>query len=370
MRSKLTWIPFILLTLVAVFCMMAQGLLEEGTVLGLSNLYLNYAFIGSVVLIFLFALILCLSDKRISPYYLPRRNYVAGIVGILLALVLAADGADQFIRIVSSGTLDVLKIIEAVLLLASSVVFVVLGLTHSFKGADGKPTSLISIVPALMCAVRMVTCFVDFTTISLRTADVPRMACYIFATLFFFNYSVTLSLTKAKNAVKSCFIFGFPAAAALIGYSAYHLSFELDLLDPVANIRPAEMAFMAIYILAFLVEMTIFIPDRDHIRIIEEDDEPEEIEEDDEDRDGFIVNRSDNPADDEPESSYLTTADTSDYLYHEVAQDSTPHTESTVPDMDNYLTEVDQETHDRPVDYESRLDEIDRLILEISENNK
>ena len=371
MRSKLSWIPFIPLTLIATFCMLAQGLFEEGTVLGLSNLYLSYAFIGAVVLIFLFALLFCLTDKRISPYYLPRRNYISGIAGILLALLLAADGADMIIRLTSSGVPDILKIIEAILLLASSVVFVVLGLSHSFKGADGKPMSLLSIVPALMCAVRMVTCFVEFTTISLRTADVPRLACYIFATLFFFNYSVTLSLTKAKNAVKSCFIFGFPAAAALIGYSAYHLGFEMDMLDPVANIRPAEMALMAIYILAFLVELTLFIPDKDHVRIIEDEEEPEEVyTNDDEDHEGFIVSSNEDEPKEEIASSYLTTADTSDYLYHTVPVDEEARQAAPAPDMENYLTQIDHENDDRSTDYESRLDEIDKLILEISETNE
>lgn len=374
MRSKLSWIPFIPLTLIAAFCMLAQGMFEEGYVFGLSNLYLNYAFIGCVVLVFIFTLIFCLTDKRISPYYLARRNYVAGIVGILLALVLAADGADMIIRLIGSGTLNILKIVEAVLLLFSSVVFVVLGLSHSFKGSDGKPMSLLSIVPALMCAVRMVSCFVEFTTVSLRSADVCRLVCYIFATLFFFNYAVTLTLTKAKNAVKSCFIFGFPAASALLGYSAYHLVYELDLIDPVANIRPAEMALMGIYILAFLVELTIFIPEKSRVRVLEGDEEIEDSSDDDaRDSEGFIVNKVEDETEDTP-SSYLTTADTSDYLYKEVAPEEAPAQGAAMPDMDNYLTEIQQEndgkTDDRPVDYESRLDDIDKLILEISKEDK
>lgn len=375
MRSKLSWIPFVPLTLAAAFCMLAQGMFEEGFVFGLSNLYLDYAFIGAVVLVLLFTLIFCLTDKRISPYYLPRRNYVAGIVGILLALVLAADGADMVIRLIGSGSLDVIKVIEAVLVLFSSIVFVVLGLSHSFKGADGKPMSLLSIVPALMCAVRMVTCFVEFTTISLRTADVCRLVCYIFATLFFFNYAVTLTLTKAKNAVKSCFIFGFPAAAALLGYSAYHLVYELDMLDPVANIRPAEIALMGIYIVAFLVELTIFVPDKSQVRIIEdgEADKTEEVLTDDRDSEGFLVNSTEENPEDMP-SSYLTTADTSDYLYREVAPAEPAQNGAVTPDMDNYLTQIQQEDEnsgdDRPVDYESRLDDIDRLILEISKTDE
>ena len=71
------------------------------------------------------------------------------------------------------------------------------------------------------------------------------------------------------------------------------------------------------------------------------------------------------------DSSYLTTQDTSDFLYQEMKQEE--NTAEVTPDsseVDGYLTEiVEEDGDDRPKDYEKRLDEIDKLILEISEKS-
>lgn len=365
MKSKLTWIPFIPLCLAACFCKAAQGLFDEGTVFGLSNLMLDYCFIGLVVLIFLFALLFCLVDKRISTYYLPHRNFGAGIVGILLALAFAADGAITLFRMFESGKTEVLRAIEAVLLMLGAIVFIVLGLTHSFRGEEGKRFSLINVIPALLCAMRMILCFVSFTTISIRLADVTALVCYIFATMFFFNYAVALSLIKAKNAVKSCFIFGFPAVASMLACGAVKLAFGFDTEDLFANLGGVEMVLIGLYILAFLIELTIFIKDKDSVEIIDGDED--DGDDSDDEVSGFVV-PTDRPDDDG--SSYLTTADTKDYLYQEVQrEDATPRMEDD--DADAYITGLTDapEGDDRPRDYESRLDEIDRLILEISEQS-
>ena len=51
MKSKLSWITFIPLALLGCFLKLVQGFLPEGTVLGLSNLILEYLFLGCVALI-------------------------------------------------------------------------------------------------------------------------------------------------------------------------------------------------------------------------------------------------------------------------------------------------------------------------------
>lgn len=372
MKSKLSWVPFILLTPVAVFCKLAQNLFEEGTVLGLSNLMLDYAFLAAVVLIFLFALLFCLIDTRISPYYVPHRNFAAGVIGIILAVALAGDGANMIFQMVGAGSVEALRMILAVLLVLSAIVFIVLGLNHSFNSEDNRRFALFNVLPALYCAVRMITCFVQFTTISIRLADVACLACYIFATMFFFNYAVALSLTKAKNAVKSCFIFGFPAVAALVAYSAAKLIFSFDGEVLLNNLETFEMALMALYIFSFLIELTAFVPTRDSVRVIDGDDQ-EDIGENDPESDGFLVNTGNAERDSEPASAYLMTADTEGYLFRkEDVNDNDDSYYATLDDVDSYLTDsapAKTDAEDKPKDYASRLDEIDKLILEISGNS-
>ncbi len=374
MKFKLTWIPFIPLALVACFCKLAQGLMPEGALFGLSALTLDYIYMGLVALIFIAALILTLADRKMAPYYAPVRNIPAGILGVGLALTLAGDGADTLIRVFGAGQINVLNILNGVLSLLSAVVFVVLGFNHILNRKEGKRFVLMNAMPAILCAVRMILCFVQFTTISIRLADVSSLVCYIFATLFFFNYAVSLSLIKSKSALKNTVIFGFPAVAALLPYALYQLMFFFDTDNILSNIRPFEIFLMGLYIFAYLMEVTCFLRDKDSVRIIENEQpvEQEEVVENDVKAEDFITGTSaEDEADRSESSSYLTTQDTSDFLYQETpVTDDNVVTEAAERNMDGYLTKIEVETpDDRPKDYEKRLDEIDKLILEISEKS-
>jgi hypothetical protein len=371
MISKLSWIFFVPFAGAAVFLMLARSLMADGAILGMSDMMLGYAAIGCAAAAFLVTLILCLCDRKISPYYQPHRNFVAGILGLLLAVAFAADGANRIYNALSAGTPEVLDMIEAGLLLISSVVFIVIGLTHSFVTRDNRALSLINVIPALLCAVRLVRCFVDFTTISITVADVPMLFCYIFATLFFFNFAVAISMTEAKNAVKSCFIYGFPAVTMLAAYGVSSAYDSFNPADLFANIPTVELLLMAAYILAFLAELTIFSKDRDHVVIAGNDDEYRELtKEDTEMADDFVVTGLSD--DDRPEtaSSYLTGADTSGYIYTEQQRPDEPATKvMPADDASDYITNVvanDNDTKTGGRGYSDRLDEIDKLILEIS----
>ena len=390
MRSKLSWITFIPLLLAAGFLRAARWIFPEGTIFNLSNLVLDYIFLGAVVLVFLFTALFCLIDKRICVYYLPHRNFAALIFGIIIAFAFAADGAVSLIGIISTHQVDVLELIESILLIISGIVFVVLALTHCIKGRKDNNLSLLSIFPALLCAVRMIIIFVSFTTISLKLADVASLICYVFATLFFFNYAVTLSHIKAKRAVKSCMIFGFPAVAALLPYGAVKLIFSFDSAELVNNLDGAEAVLIGLYILSFLIELTAFARDKDSVRIVFEEDEPivDDIPEADVEDDGFVVDPEDKEAELDT-SEFLGNMDTSDYLYRDTQANDDNSIYGTYgtygtygaygnygnydnEEADSYLThydDIEPDEDDRPQDYTSRLDEIDKLILEISEKS-
>ena len=369
MKSKLSWITFVPLLLAAGFLRAARWIFPEGTLFNLSNLTLDYIFIGAVVLVFLFTCLFCVIDRRIGMYYLPHRNIPACIVGLLLALGMAADGAVSLSGMFSSGKVDVLALIESILLIITAVIFVVLGLSHTLKNStDGKRFSLINVFPALLCAVRMIIIFVGFTTTSLRLADVPLLISYVFATLFFFNYAVVLSLIKTTRALKSCFIFGLPAAAAMIPYGAVKLIFEFDTHDFMNNLEGVETVLIGLYILVFLIELTAFVKDRDTLVVLEDDEEEEEkVFVADARADGYVTGELD--AEDDRDDSYISSADTSDYLYKEDHSNDAPafDIETYEKDMDSYLTTTADDDPEKPSDYESRLDEIDKLILEITE---
>ena len=370
MKSKLSWIPFVPLALLGCFLKIGQGLLPEGSILGLSNLALEYLYLGCVALIFVFAVIFTAVDKKIAAYYLPRRNIFAGIVGLVLALLLAADGANAIFRNFSSGKVDVLGVVGAVLALLSAIVFIVLGLNYVFRRKDGKQFSLLNVIPALYFGIEMILSFVSFTTISIRLADVSRLICYVFATMFFFNYALMLSLTKAKRAVKNCFVFGLPAVAVMLPYGAYHLAFSFSSESIMDNVRPLELLMLGLFVLCVLIEISVHVKSEEELEFVT-DDIPE-IDVSKEKVEGFIASNQgedDNDTEQEQDTSVLESRDTEDFLYQEQAREDEEEEDSEEKKAEaaNFLTEVyEDDEDDRPKDYESRLDEIDKLILEIN----
>ena len=379
MRSKLSWIPFVPLFLAAGFFKLAQELLPQGSVFGLTALQMEYCYIGAAVLILLFALLFVAVDKKISPYYVPHKNVPAGLIGFLLSVLLAADGGLTAFQMFNSGTISVVQFLGAVLALLSAVVFVVFSLNHIFRRKEGKNLSLLNAVPAVFCGVRMILVFIQFTTISIKLADVSALICYVFATLFFYHYAVVLSLIKNKSSLKSCFVFGLPAVAMMIPYGVYHLWFRFDSLTILNNAQPLEMLLFGLYILSILIEITAFAKDKEHVTVIEKDEEPAS-DPADEKVDGFIAsNISEDQNDSQENTEYRESSDTEGYLYqdthnsHDKPADPLQEYDHLNPDTEGYLTEIQEEsdeTDDRPKDYESRLDDIDKLILDISRKSE
>lgn len=370
MKSKLSWIPFVPLALLGCFLKIGQGLLPEGSILGLSNLALEYLYLGCVALIFVFAVIFTAVDKKIAAYYLPRRNIFAGIVGLLLALLLAADGANAIFRNFSSGKVDVLGVVGAVLALLSAIVFIVLGLSYVFRRKEGKQFSLLNVIPALYFGIEMILSFVSFTTMSIRLADVSRLICYVFATMFFFNYALMLSLTKAKRAVKNCFVFGLPAVAVMLPYGAYHLAFSFNSESIMDNVQPLELLMLGLFVLCVLIEISVHVKREEELEFVT-DDIPK-IDVSKEKVEGFIASNQgedENDTEQEQDTSVLESRDTEDFLYQEQEREDEEeeNSEEKKAEAANFLTEVyEDDEDDRPKDYESRLDEIDKLILEIN----
>ena len=392
MTSKFSWILFIPFTIAAVFFKLAQTILPDGSVFGMNDMMLDYLVIGCAVMVFLSTFLMCVIDRKISQYYVPHRNIVAGILGLLLAVVCAADGANMIYLSVSSGKVEAMDIVEASLLILASIVFIVMGLTHSFVNRDNKNFALFNVMPALLCAIRLVRCFIDFTTISIRQADVTLLVCYVFATLFFFNLSVTISLTEAKHAVKSCFIFGFPAVTILLARGIWGVgtSFDTHEIFSGANAELVELVLMALYIAAFLIELTVFIKDRDHVTIMVDDGEEEKEVDEQAARmeDTYIVTGMDDENRFEADEGYLTSPEFNDYLIRATEQaaatDADNEQRATQSDPTGYITEVIEDPHegktaklspDEEINpdapgYVDRLDMIDKLILELTEDYK
>ncbi|MBQ6626599.1 MAG: hypothetical protein IIX27_04845 [Ruminococcus sp.] len=425
MTSKLSFIAFapfsvaaIAIEIIRLFFMDTNGMFFI-----FDDLMMSYLSIACAVLVLLFAVVFCLVDKKTAPAYIIRKNFVCGILGFLLAVTLASDGANKAFLLIRNAQYTFVDIADIVLTILCAIVFVVLALNHFVGNGGVKGLGVFYLLPAIWSAFRLVACFLDFTTVSISVSDITILVCYIFATLFLFNYAMVIALIKGKSPVRSAFIFGLPAVTILLAYGVYALTNTFVLksgdITLFANLETLELTALALYILAFVIEMSICVKKKDEIELIEDlEDQEEYVDAYDPDADMVnaiansvtngnkpdeVVNEtlpegfdSDHLAiDDEvflevaqasmnnQNDDYITDVDASDFIYGSVPTDddfvlptSSEDTDDTYAaqseSADMYITkadstyDVEEDAHDDDVD--ARMDRIDRLILEISED--
>lgn len=390
MTSKLSWITFVPFTLVAIAIKLYQAIFmvdSDATLFGLSSLILDYIAIACVVLVLLFSVLFVLIDKKTAQYYKTKRNIVAGVFGVLIAVLFACDGANSIFALIEVGNFGILGIVDSILTLLVAVVFIVIGLSHFVGNGTTKGLAVFYLFPAFWAAIRLVRLFLDFTKVSIITSDVSLLVSYIFLTMFFFNYAMLISLIKGKSPVKTTLVFAFPAATACLLYAAgkYQVVFSEDFFS---NAYIFELALIGVYIIAFLIELTINMKTKDEVSVIETEEEVEEKEEISEDElriqrrnevdaEGIITGLDQETKDAAPVHSYLETQDTSDFIVDVVAPVEQLEEKEYIAgeDSDKYfITQGDgqkeEEPEDSPMkDVDTRMDEIDKLILQISEEN-
>ncbi|MBQ4129564.1 MAG: hypothetical protein IJD68_07320 [Ruminococcus sp.] len=420
MTSKLSWIAFVPLSIAAVAIKIIQIFFmgADGLFFGFNDLMLSYLSIACAVLVLLFAVIFCLTDRKIAPVYLIKKNVVCGVLGLFLAVALASEGANRTFVLMRSMSAGFFEIADIVLTLLCAIVFVVLGLNHFVGNGGVKGLAVFYLVPALWGALRLVECFMQFTTVSIAVTDVTILACYIFATLFLFNYAMIIALMKGKSPVKTAFIYGLPAVVVLISYSIHSLisdyiysSVNFNVFN---NLESIELLLLGLYIFAFVIELSANVRRKDEIEYIEDKDEEYKEIDNEEAEIGAIAGSVTNGAQAQSaqykkESEQLSV---SDDVFFEVAQasiengsgdyddvDTSDFIYGTVPEDDDFILPVDSDAvneYDAPMEpsesadmyitkadstydeeedssnmeyTDSRMDRIDRLILEITEDD-
>jgi len=423
MASKLSWIAFAPFTLAAFAVKVVQLLFldESGTFMGITNLQLSYIALACVLAIFLLGVIFCLCDKKTAPVYVLDKNIFAGIFGLLTSALLACDGANRAFNMIRMMTFGFVEVADVVFTILCAIVFVVIGLNHFVGNGGVRGMALFYLIPSLWGAVRLVSCFLQFTTVSVVVTDVTILGCYIFATLFLFNYAMIVALIKGKNPVKSTLLYGLPAVTVLLSYSAYEIANAVMFganFKFFRNIEAFELLLLGLYIFVVLIEVSAKVRRKDEIVYVEgqaDDEEYDDVSSPDSDIMEALNNSVTNG--NSPDKPVSVNADlydkehlsVDDQLLIDVVQTSIAEGDSeqdddetsdfiygTVPDDDDFILPVDskvddgieitdniddyitkeeatfddnaEETKEETVD--SKMDRIDKLILEISQDNK
>ena len=421
MTSKLSWITFVPFTLAAIGIKIIQlFFLEPGsTFFGFNSLMLSYLSIACAVLTMLFAVIFCAFDKKTAQVYVINKNFIAGISGLLLAVTMACEGANRAFYAFRSMGADFFEITDILLTIVSAIVFVVLGLNHFVGNGGVKGLAVFYLIPAIWSAFRLVKSFLSFTTVSIAVTDVSILACYIFTTMFLFNYAMIVALMKGKSPVRAAFIYGLPAVTMLLSYGTYMLVesyyYRNSAFNLFSDLPSIELLLLGVYILAFVVEMSSNVKRVDEIELIEITDSNEEYDKI-HDPNADIVdtlsnsikygnkpdetvrkvlrkgNNEDFLAEDDQvfievaqasmndTVDYESDVDVSDFIYGQPPEDDdfvAPSSEDgnvydvQAEDAEHYITKADS-TYNEEEELDERkefsMDRIDQLILEISED--
>lgn len=409
MTSKLSWIAFVPFTLAALAIKVVQlfFLDESGTFMGFNSIMLSYLAIACALAVLLFAVIFCMIDRKTASVYPINKNFVAGIFGLLTAVALACDGANRAFLVLRTFSYDFFEIADIVLTIACAIVFVVLGLNHFVGNGGVKGLAVFYLIPALFSAFRLVNCFLGFTTVSITVTDVSLLVCYIFTTLFLFNYAMIVALMQGKSPVRSAFIYGMPATLMLLSYGVYSIInavyYQSVNFNVFANIESIELLLLGLYILSFVIEMSVCVRTKDDIEVVSQEntEEYKEIAQGDAVADTALPATGEDTlaVDDEVffevaqasmetnNDEYLSDVDTSDFIYGAPPTDDDfvmpvdssdgqteyGYGEESQESADLYITKADStyDTLEEIVDDEdvgAKMDRIDRLILEISED--
>lgn len=368
MKSKLSWIPFIPVVFAAVFLRIYQVLfIDSGVDKGfLDSGLVSIIFVGSIVALFVILAIFCFADKKTAPEYDIGRNIFAGFFAILTGALLLTDAVLLVMQMISAGLFDWISGIDVLLSLAGGAMIFVMGISSLTGYNRAKHMPFLMLLPTVWCCGRLVLTFASYTAISPAAKDMSDLVYMVFATLFLFNVSMVYIKLKGKNPVKACFLYGLPAVVVIFAYAGALFASLIQSgqgVDFFANIRVFEFLSFALYILFFLLELTAGAKGKQKEDALAVDTAPQKEQQ---------LHVSHENARQSLKSGQAADPETA---RAEAIMAKVEEADRKKNDLVDYVGYYNRDVQDQTKkddglsDYASKLDDIDRLILELSEND-
>lgn len=258
MLIKKSWAVFVPVTVLCIALKAMQLSLSKGGAFYIFNEKNIPVFILILfAVLFLSTLLLNVLDKKTPPEYSTGRNLPAGISAMLLALVLAADGAFRFTN-AFNVKIAFSELILAISSILAGVVFVAIGLGNVTGTNKSRGISVLVLAPTAWSCVKLVSTFMAYTKVSVASTDMHDLVFIIFATLFLFNHALIFTWVLGKNPVKSCYLYGLTAIAICFTYVTQAV-FEVQKSGSFKisqNYDSIEFLLLSVFMLSFLVELS------------------------------------------------------------------------------------------------------------------
>lgn len=363
MKSKLSWIPFIPIVFAAVFLRVYQVLfVDSGVDKGFLNSgAISLIFVGSIILLVILLAVLCAADKKTSPEYKVGRNIFAGIFAMLAGVLLLTDAFMLFKGMAESGN-ALVAVINGIFTVLGGVMIFVIGLSSLTGKNFTKKVPFLMLFPAIWSAARLIITFLSYTTISVNAKDMSDLVYMVFTTLFLYNASMVYIGLKSKNPVKACFLYGLPAVAVVFAYTGAWVSSTIysgQTVEFLSNVKIFEYLALALFIIFFLIELTARAQEKAASAVTETEDAALETAAQPEIHENQRQSLSETEQDPE-------TLQAQKIMEEVEAAEKKDEPIEYVGYYDRKDTDKKEKNGSDLSDYASKLDDIDRLILEIS----
>ncbi len=405
MKIKLSWIPFIPITLLMIFVKYIEATLpSDGNFMGFNWFNLVYTAIILVPILLVLCMFFSTIDRKTSPYYKLSKNMGAAVSAFIAAVAVIFGNVLSIMNVLSTGNIDVLRFISSVFGVLAGVAILLMGTYHMSGKNCPASMSLFLMFPAIWSAISLIQCFLSYTTVSVISTDMLDLICYALVALFFLSNAMVIGNIESKSAVKNCFVFGLPMVAAVLGYCTKKgilMAVNYQAYDMLEVIKTISLFIIAVYAIFVLVELTFKAKTKEQVQVVDRMEEIDEyiqstIREDveflyqeDPEEDfietskkskknkDFLLERPVTEAEKEQNKDYLVESEPEEIAEEPKPQEkpepvtvATPapepiKREKTI-NQSSFVAAPVSKPKEEPVDeLQSRLDKIDRLILEI-----
>ncbi len=275
MKIKFSWIPFIPVAVLAVFLRIYQKLFVDSRIdtgfLSSDMIWLVYA--GLVGFLFVVLLLLSVTDRRTSSHYTIKRNFFAGLFGVIASALIIFDAGMKAGQLLSDGIVTLTQPLEVLFSILGGVAILVMG-ASSFSGKNfAKKMGIFSVVAPIWCCINLVFTFIEYTKQSVNAFDMTNLFFMAFMTMTIFNLSMAYQNVDCKNPIKGTIVYGMPAFVVTIVYAVANLIDQLQVnrtYDFMGSIDIIIFVALAFYVLFMMIEFTTNANDSEDEVVIEQ----------------------------------------------------------------------------------------------------
>lgn len=373
MKFKFSWIPFIPVVVLSVIVRVYQKLfIDSGVDTGfLSSDIMWLVYTCLVAFLFLVQIILCCADRKTSPYYRIKGNFLGGLFGVLTAGMLIFSAGLSVGNLNTIGVQFIMSVLDIAFGVLGGIAILVMGIS-SFTGKNfAKKMGVFSIVAPLWCCVELITTFIADTKQSVHSFDMTNLFYMSFLTLALFNLSMVYQGVKGRNPVKGAVLYGMPGFVVTIVYAVANAIDQFQATgtyDLLGSLDVITFVLLALYILFMMVELTANSVEKESVANSDTSDENKTIEPvKDEIEENKPLETNKKVAITDVEKSINDELDQVDDVIDNLEKaDKDP--EKLNPLSDEYFNSQTTKTSSDDDDLSASLENIDRLINELNSN--